>query len=200
MKRFVLPVILQIACMILQNVSALCQALLDKEIASRIHAYLKPFSETGNFIGTVLVCSRWPHSVSTKLWNGELWAQRGSDAGCSWNCCSESYENHLRHHIFEPAGMQDSGSDGDASRLVPSAASGCIARPTMAATTDRLHLVFVSAVRSGISAVWVMCSPSCSLWAQDFPSRTSLARSHPSRSQREYSRHNSPTRSAPTNH
>ena len=55
MKRFVLPVILQIACMILPSVSALGQALPDKEIASRIHAYLQPFGETGNLIGTVLV-------------------------------------------------------------------------------------------------------------------------------------------------
>jgi len=36
----------------------------------------------------------------------------------------ETYENYLRGHIFAPAGMQDSGSDGDASRLIPSAASG----------------------------------------------------------------------------
>ena len=41
--------------MILQDVSALCQALPDKEIASRLHAYLKPFGQTGNLIGTVLV-------------------------------------------------------------------------------------------------------------------------------------------------
>jgi CubicO group peptidase (beta-lactamase class C family) len=38
----------------------------------------------------------------------------------------ESYENYLRDHIFAPAGMQDSGSDGDASRLIPSAASGYV--------------------------------------------------------------------------
>ena len=55
MKRFVLPVILQMACMILQNVSILGQTLPDKEIASRIQAYLQPFGETGNLIGTVLV-------------------------------------------------------------------------------------------------------------------------------------------------
>ena len=36
----------------------------------------------------------------------------------------ESYENYLRKHIFEPAGMHDSGVDGDASRLIPLAASG----------------------------------------------------------------------------
>jgi CubicO group peptidase (beta-lactamase class C family) len=37
------------------NVLALCQSLPDKKVASRIHAYLERFSETGNFIGTVLV-------------------------------------------------------------------------------------------------------------------------------------------------
>ncbi|HMK22437.1 MAG TPA: serine hydrolase domain-containing protein, partial [Terriglobales bacterium] len=55
MRRFVLPVILQLACVILPNVSALGQAVPDKEIASRIQAYLQPFGETGNVIGTVLV-------------------------------------------------------------------------------------------------------------------------------------------------
>src|SRR5262249_55189943 len=55
MKRFALPVILQIACMTLLNVSAPCQTLPDKEVASRIDAYLKPVGETGNLIGGVLV-------------------------------------------------------------------------------------------------------------------------------------------------
>jgi len=36
----------------------------------------------------------------------------------------ESYENYLRRHILEPAGMKDSGVDDDASRLIPYAASG----------------------------------------------------------------------------
>src|SRR5689334_4252626 len=36
----------------------------------------------------------------------------------------ESYENYLRRHIFEPVRMKDSGDDDDASRLIPSAASG----------------------------------------------------------------------------
>jgi len=55
MKRFVLPVVLQVACMILQNMPAPCQTVSDKEIASRIDAYLKPFGDTGNLIGTVFV-------------------------------------------------------------------------------------------------------------------------------------------------
>src|SRR6476660_6257130 len=53
MKRFILTVVT--ACMILLNVSALCQTVPDKEIASRIQAYLQPFGETGNLIGSVLV-------------------------------------------------------------------------------------------------------------------------------------------------
>jgi CubicO group peptidase (beta-lactamase class C family) len=36
----------------------------------------------------------------------------------------ESYGDYLRKHIFDPAGMRDSGHDGDALRLIPSAASG----------------------------------------------------------------------------
>jgi len=41
--------------MILQSMPALGQPLPDTEIASRIHAYLQPFGETGNLVGTVLV-------------------------------------------------------------------------------------------------------------------------------------------------
>jgi CubicO group peptidase (beta-lactamase class C family) len=36
----------------------------------------------------------------------------------------ESFEDYLRKHIFEPAGMHDSAVDSDASRLIPLAASG----------------------------------------------------------------------------
>jgi CubicO group peptidase (beta-lactamase class C family) len=37
-----------------------------------------------------------------------------------------SYEDYLRKHIFEPAGMQNSGVDGDASRVLLSLASGYV--------------------------------------------------------------------------
>jgi CubicO group peptidase (beta-lactamase class C family) len=36
----------------------------------------------------------------------------------------ETYGDYLRKHIFDAAGMRDSGHDGDALRLIPSAASG----------------------------------------------------------------------------
>jgi CubicO group peptidase (beta-lactamase class C family) len=36
----------------------------------------------------------------------------------------ESYGDYLRKHILDPAGMRESGHDGDAFRLIPSAASG----------------------------------------------------------------------------
>jgi CubicO group peptidase (beta-lactamase class C family) len=36
----------------------------------------------------------------------------------------ESYEDYLRKHIFEPAGMQNTGADGDALRMIPGLASG----------------------------------------------------------------------------
>jgi CubicO group peptidase (beta-lactamase class C family) len=36
----------------------------------------------------------------------------------------ESYGDYIRKHILEPAGMRDSGHDGDALRLIPFAASG----------------------------------------------------------------------------
>ncbi len=38
----------------------------------------------------------------------------------------ESYEDYIRKHILEPAGMQNSGSDGDASRVISSLASGYV--------------------------------------------------------------------------
>jgi len=232
MKRFVLLVILQIACVILPNVPAPGQAVTDKEIASRIEAYLKPFSETGNLIGTVLVAhggrilfrqsygmanyelrvansnetryhiasvgkpftaaailqlqehgrlsvsdhvskyvpgfpngdritldnllthssgipdingiedydafARSPHTleqVVAKFAGLPLEFVPGSKqrySNSNYNLLAlileqisgESYENYLRQHIFEPAGMKDSGLDGDASRLIPWAASG----------------------------------------------------------------------------
>jgi len=232
MKRFVLPVILQMACMILQNASILGQILPDKEIASRIQAYLQPFSETGNFIGTILVArsgrilfrqsygmanyelrvpnsnetryhiasvakpftaaailqlqeqgrlsvsdhvskyvpdfpngdqitldnllthssgipdingledydtfARSPHTIDqlvAKFAGLPLEFAPGSKQRYSNSnyillalilekVSGESYENYLRKNIFEPAGMHDSGVDGDASRLIPLAASG----------------------------------------------------------------------------
>ncbi len=38
----------------------------------------------------------------------------------------ESYGDYIRKHILEPAGMQNSGSDGDASRVIPLLASGYV--------------------------------------------------------------------------
>jgi len=58
MRRFAIPIALLMACMILPSVPAHGQALPDKEIASRTQAYLAPFNETGNFIGTVLVARK----------------------------------------------------------------------------------------------------------------------------------------------
>lgn len=230
MKRFVLAVV--VACMILRHLSALCQTVPDKEIASRIDAYLKPFGETGNLIGSVLVARggrilfrqsygmanyelRVPNSSETRFHiasvskpftaaailqlqeqgrlgvsdhvskyvpdfpNGDRITldhllthssgipdingiegidtfersphtlqqivskfaglplqfapgSKQSYSNSNYNLLAlilekvsgESYENYLRHHIFEPAGMKDSGVDDDASRLIPNAASG----------------------------------------------------------------------------
>jgi CubicO group peptidase (beta-lactamase class C family) len=232
MKRFVLPVILQIACLNLLNVSGFSQALPDKELASRIQVYLQPFGETGNLIGTVLVARRGrilfrqsygmanyelnvPNSNETRYHiasvskpftavailqlqeqgylsvsdrvsryvpnfpNGDRItldnllthssgipnindledydtfarsphtleqlvakfaslplefapgsSQRYSNSNYNLlalileKVSGESYENYLRRHILEPAGMKDSGVDDDASRLIPYAASG----------------------------------------------------------------------------
>ena len=55
MKRSALARILPVACWILPSVPALSQTLSDTQVASRVEAYLKPFGETGNLIGTVLV-------------------------------------------------------------------------------------------------------------------------------------------------
>ena len=46
---------LQIACVLLFVGIGCCQDLPDGQIANRFEAYLKPFVETGNFSGTVLV-------------------------------------------------------------------------------------------------------------------------------------------------
>ena len=232
MRRFAIPIALLIACMILPSVPAHGQALPDKEIASRTQAYLAPFNETGNFIGTVLVArkgrilfrqsygmanyelrvpntnqtryhiasvskpftaaailqlqeqrrlsvsdrvSRYvlnfpngdritldhllthmsgipdingledfdtfalsPHTVEqlvAKIAGLPLEFEPGSKASYSnsnYNLLvlvlekvtGEKYEDYLRDHIFKPLGMHDSGHDGDASRLIPSAASG----------------------------------------------------------------------------
>jgi CubicO group peptidase (beta-lactamase class C family) len=232
MKRFVPLLIQLVACLILLNVPGFSQALPDKEVASRIQAYLQPFGETGNLIGTVLVARggrilfrqsygmanyelRVPNSNETRYHiasvskpftaaailqlqeqgrlsvsdhvsryvpgfpNGDritidnllthssgipdingfddydVFARsphtleqlvakfaglplefapgsRQRYSNSNYNLLAlilekvsgESYESYLRRHIFEPAGMKDSGADGDASRLVPSAASG----------------------------------------------------------------------------
>jgi CubicO group peptidase (beta-lactamase class C family) len=231
MKRLAVS-LLQTACIIVLSSLALGRTVPDKEIASRMDAYLKPFGETGNFIGTVLVArggrilfrqsygmanyelrvsnstetryhiasvskpftaaailelqeqgrlsvsdpvsryvpdfpsgdritlnnllthtsgipdvngladydtfARSPHTITqlvAKFAGLPLEFAPGSSqrySNSNYNLLAliletvsgESYENYLRHHIFEPARMQDSGSDGDASRLVPSAASG----------------------------------------------------------------------------
>lgn len=225
---------MQLPCMILLNVPAFGQALADNQIASRIHAYLEPFRETGNLIGTVLVAhdgrvlfresygmanyelrvsnsnetryhiasiskaftaaailqlqeqgrlslsdhvsryvsdfpegdritldnllthtsgirdinglkdydtfARSPHTIEqlvAKFAGLPLEFEPGSDqrySNSNYNLLAlvlekitgESYEDYLREHIFEPAGMRNSGSDGDASRLIPSAASGYV--------------------------------------------------------------------------
>ena len=36
----------------------------------------------------------------------------------------ENYEDYLRKHIFDPAGLQNTGENGDAARVIPSLASG----------------------------------------------------------------------------
>ena len=46
---------LQILCVLLFGGIGFCQDLPDGQIANRLDAYLKPFVETGNFTGTVLV-------------------------------------------------------------------------------------------------------------------------------------------------
>jgi CubicO group peptidase (beta-lactamase class C family) len=223
---------LQIACVLLLSGIGCCQDLPDSQIASRLEAYLKPFVETGNFTGTVLVARksrvlfrhsygmanyelRVPNSPETRFHlasvskaftaaailqlqeqgrlsvtdplsrfipdfpNGgritlhnllthtsgipdindlpdydtfarsphtipELVAKFAdlpleSQPGSSYNYSNsnynllalvlekvtgESYRGYLRKHIFDPVGMEESGHDGDASQLIPMAASG----------------------------------------------------------------------------
>ena len=232
MKRPVLAVVLQVACLILLSVSAPCQALPDKEIANRIQAYLQPFGKSGNLIGTVFVARGGrilfrqsygmanyelgvPNSSQTRYHiasvskpftaaailqlqeqgrlsvsdplskylpgfpNGDritldnLLTHRSgipdingiegietfersphtleqiiakfaglplefapgykqSYSNSNYNLLAlilekvsgENYAEYLRRHIFEPAGMKDTGLDDNALRLIPNAASG----------------------------------------------------------------------------
>src|SRR5580765_5799834 len=55
MKRFVSSILLQIACVILPSAMAPAQTVNDRDIASRVSAYLRPFTESGNLSGTVLI-------------------------------------------------------------------------------------------------------------------------------------------------
>lgn len=58
MKRLALSILLQMASVSMQTVPARCQILTDRELASRLSAYLRPFDKTGNFSGTVLVARK----------------------------------------------------------------------------------------------------------------------------------------------
>jgi CubicO group peptidase (beta-lactamase class C family) len=223
---------LQIACVLLFNGIGCCQDLPDGQIANRLEAYLKPFDETGNLTGTVLVArkgrvlfrhsygmanyelqvpnspetrfhlasvskaftaaailqlqeqgrlsvadplsrfvpdfpnggritldnllthttgipdindlsdydtfARSPHTIPqlvAKFANLPLAFQPGSGylySNSNYNLLAlvlekvtgESYGEYLRKHIFSPLGMTDSGHDGEASQLIPLAASG----------------------------------------------------------------------------
>jgi CubicO group peptidase (beta-lactamase class C family) len=223
---------LQIACVLLVSGIGGCQDLPDGQIASRLEVYLKPFVETGNFTGSVLVArkgrvlfrhsygmanyelrvsnspetrfhiasisktftaaailqlqeqgrlsvtdplsrfvpdfpngdritldnllthtsgvpdindisdydtfARSPHTIPelvAKFANLPLGFQPGSSyqySNSNYNLLAlvvekvtgESYGGYLRKRIFEPLGMQDSGHDGEAWQLIPSAASG----------------------------------------------------------------------------
>jgi D-alanyl-D-alanine carboxypeptidase len=223
---------LQIASVLLFSGIGCCQDLPDGQIANRLEAYLKPFVETGNLTGTVLVArkgrvlfrhsygmanyelqvpnspetrfhlasvskaftaaailqlqeqgrlsvadpvsrfvpdfpngdritldnllthtsgipdindvsdydtfARSPHTIAqlvAKFANLPLTLQPGSGyqySNSNYNLLAlvvekvsgESYGGYLRKHIFDPLGMQDSGHDGDASQLIPLAASG----------------------------------------------------------------------------
>ena len=223
---------LQIACLLLFNGIGLCQGLPDGQIANRLEEYLKPFVQTGNLTGSVLVAhkgrvlfrhsygmanyelqvpnspetrfhlasvskaftaaailqlqeqgrlsiadplsrfvpdfpnggritldnllthtsgipdindisdydtfARSPHAIQqlvAKFANLPLEFQPGSSYAYSNSNCNllalvlekvtgESYGGYLRKHIFDPLGMPDSGHDGDASQLIPMAASG----------------------------------------------------------------------------
>jgi CubicO group peptidase (beta-lactamase class C family) len=227
-----LSLALQIASVLLFSVIGCCQDLPDGQIANRLEAYLKPFVETGNLTGTVLVArkgrvlfrhsygmanyelqvpnspetrfhlasvskaftaaailqlqeqgrlsvadpvsrfvpdfpngdritldnllthtsgipdindvsdydtfARSPHTIAqlvAKFANLPLTLQPGSGyqySNSNYNLLAlvvekvsgESYGGYLRKHIFDPLGMQDFGHDGDASQLIPLAASG----------------------------------------------------------------------------
>jgi len=234
MKRFAVSLILQIACVSLQNALAPCQTLTDRDIAGRLSAYLRPFDETQNLSGTVFVArrgrilfrqsygmasyelhvpnsnetryhiasvskaftalailqlqeqghlklsdpvshyipdfpngdritldnllthtsgipdinelpdydtlARSPHTIEqlvAKFAGLPLEFQPGTDqrySNSNYNLLAlllekttgGSYEDYIRKHILEPAGMRNSGSDGDASRVIPSLASGYV--------------------------------------------------------------------------
>ena len=232
MKRFEIAILLQIACVILPSVVAPGQAPTDRDVANQLTAYLKPFAETGNLSGTVLVArggrvlfrqsygmasyelqvpnstetryhiasvskpftatailqlqeqgrlsvsdpvsrfvpdfpngeritlnnllihtsgiheindlddydtfARSPHTIQqlvAKVAGLPLDFPPGTKTAYSNSnyellalvvekASGESYEDYLRKHIFEPVGMQNSGADGDATRVIPSLASG----------------------------------------------------------------------------
>src|ERR1700730_10260670 len=48
----------QIACVLLLNGIGCCQDLPDSQMANHLKAYLKPFVETGNLTGAVLVARK----------------------------------------------------------------------------------------------------------------------------------------------
>jgi CubicO group peptidase (beta-lactamase class C family) len=247
MKGVALATILQIACWILPSVPAPGQTLPDKQVASRLQAYLAPFGESGNLIGTVLVArggrvlfrqsygmaneelqvlnssktryhiasvskpftaaailqlqergrlsvsdpvsryvpgfpngdritldnllahtsgihdvndvpdydtfARSPHTIEevvVKYASLPLDFAPGSEtrySNSNYNLLAlvlekasgETYEGYLGKHIFGPAGMQDSGADDDASRLIPSVASGYI--PAGISTVEKARYI-----------------------------------------------------------
>src|SRR5215469_5224039 len=55
MKRFAASILLQVGCLSLPAGLALGQTPTDRDTANRLSAYLRPFDETGNLSGTVLV-------------------------------------------------------------------------------------------------------------------------------------------------
>ena len=242
-KRLAASILLQVACVSLQPGLAVCQSLTGQDTASRLSEYLRPFSETGNLSGTVLVArggrvlfrqsygmasyelhvpnsndtryhiasvskpftalailqlqeqkrlnlsdhishyipdfpngdritidnllthssgipdindfpdydtfARNPHTVEqlvAKFAGSPLEFQPGTDqrySNSNYNLLAlvlekvsgESYEDYICKHILKPAGMQSSGSDGDASRVVSSLASGYV--PAGVAGYDR---------------------------------------------------------------
>jgi CubicO group peptidase (beta-lactamase class C family) len=232
--KLAVSILLQIACVSLQIVPARCQTLTDRDMASRLSAYLRPFDESRNLSGTVLVArggrvlfrqsygmasyelhvpnshetryhiasvskpftalailqlqeqerlnlsdpishfipgfpngdritlenllthssgipdinelpdydtfARSPHTVEqlvAKFAGLPLEFQPGTDqrySNSNYNLLAlvlektsgESYGDYIRKHILAPAGMQNSGPDDDASRVVSSLASGYV--------------------------------------------------------------------------